>query len=295
MFTLFAPEEDTTRGSGGEPFVRDSSRPSPAFSCRVRFSTRHCGCFAARAAQGARHSEELGRGGADGLAHVRLVRLRMVFGGGGRGLRHVDIHDLLCVWLTVRWAMMPDGPRASRQLVLIAYMFGLSLGVHQLNLLCIPALAMIFAIRRGIRESRQSNPYISAVAGGGRLHSCRRDAMVDSAGGMAGADGSERRGTAGAVGGRAVYSSAGRDADCLAAGYSKIVPHAPPQSRALDAGDASHGIFLLRSDSCAGRDSLAGQRLAARQSFLVRGVSGPRAVRQQTASIRPHALQQGDV
>ncbi len=33
----------------------------------------------------------------------------------------------LCVWLTVRWAMMPDGPRASRQLVLIAYMFGLSL------------------------------------------------------------------------------------------------------------------------------------------------------------------------
>ncbi len=58
----------------------------------------------------------------------------------------------LCVWLTVRWAMMPDGLRASRQLVLIAYMFGLSLGVHQLNLLCIPALAMIFAIRRGIRS-----------------------------------------------------------------------------------------------------------------------------------------------
>lgn len=58
----------------------------------------------------------------------------------------------LCVWLSVRWAMMPAGAAASRYLILIAYIFGLSLGVHQLNLLCIPALAMIYAIRRGIRS-----------------------------------------------------------------------------------------------------------------------------------------------
>lgn len=58
----------------------------------------------------------------------------------------------LCVWLMVEWAQIPSRLQARRLLVLLAYLFGLSIGVHQLNLLCIPALAIIWGIRRGIRS-----------------------------------------------------------------------------------------------------------------------------------------------
>lgn len=60
----------------------------------------------------------------------------------------------LCLWLMVRWTSVPTSQRgrAWRILILIAYIFGLSVGVHQLNLLCIPALAIIWGIKRGIRK-----------------------------------------------------------------------------------------------------------------------------------------------
>lgn len=59
----------------------------------------------------------------------------------------------LCVWLMTKWAGTRNRGDSWRLLVLIAYLFGLSIGIHQLNLLCIPALAMIWAIRRGIRST----------------------------------------------------------------------------------------------------------------------------------------------
>lgn len=58
----------------------------------------------------------------------------------------------LCVWLMTKWAGTSNRGDSWRLLVLIAYLFGLSIGIHQLNLLCIPALALIWAIRRGIRS-----------------------------------------------------------------------------------------------------------------------------------------------
>lgn len=58
----------------------------------------------------------------------------------------------LCIWLMVKWAAAPR-LEGIRLLVLLAYLFGLSLGVHQLNLLCIPALTMIWALKRGIRSA----------------------------------------------------------------------------------------------------------------------------------------------
>lgn len=59
----------------------------------------------------------------------------------------------LCVWLMTKWAGTRNRPESWRLLILIAYLFGLSIGIHQLNLLCIPALAMIWAVRRGIRST----------------------------------------------------------------------------------------------------------------------------------------------
>ena len=57
----------------------------------------------------------------------------------------------LCVWIMVKWAFSSDYIRSTRYLILLAYLFGLSLGIHQLNLLCIPALAIIWSIKRNVR------------------------------------------------------------------------------------------------------------------------------------------------
>lgn len=58
----------------------------------------------------------------------------------------------LCVWLMTKWAFCKDATRSVRLLILLAYLFGLSIGIHQLNLLCIPALAIIWSIKRGVRS-----------------------------------------------------------------------------------------------------------------------------------------------
>lgn len=58
----------------------------------------------------------------------------------------------LCIWLMAKWAGTTNRRDSWHLLVLIAYLFGLSIGIHQLNLLCIPALAMVWAVRRNIRS-----------------------------------------------------------------------------------------------------------------------------------------------
>lgn len=54
----------------------------------------------------------------------------------------------LVVWLMLKWEDEADQPRASRWIILIAYFMGLSIGVHILNLLTIPALVFIFYFRK---------------------------------------------------------------------------------------------------------------------------------------------------
>lgn len=51
-------------------------------------------------------------------------------------------------WAMLKWEQVADEPRANRWIVLIAYLMGLSIGVHLLNLLTIPALAFIFYFRK---------------------------------------------------------------------------------------------------------------------------------------------------
>ena len=51
-------------------------------------------------------------------------------------------------WLILKWEDHADEPHADRWLVLIAYMTGLSIGVHLLNLLCIPAIVLVYCYRR---------------------------------------------------------------------------------------------------------------------------------------------------
>lgn len=61
--------------------------------------------------------------------------------------------SMLCIavvfWAMLKWDARADQPGADRWLVFIAYVMGLSIGIHLLNLLTIPALTMVYYYRRG--------------------------------------------------------------------------------------------------------------------------------------------------
>ncbi|MEI7961636.1 MAG: DUF2723 domain-containing protein, partial [archaeon] len=51
-------------------------------------------------------------------------------------------------WAILKWEEVADEPGANRWLVLIAFMMGLSIGVHLLNLLAIPAITLVFYFKK---------------------------------------------------------------------------------------------------------------------------------------------------
>lgn len=51
-------------------------------------------------------------------------------------------------WAILKWELVEDDSRANRWLILIAYMVGLSIGVHLLNLVTIPALGLIYYFKK---------------------------------------------------------------------------------------------------------------------------------------------------
>ncbi len=55
----------------------------------------------------------------------------------------------LVFWLILKWEDNADDPHSDRWLVLIAYLAGISIGVHLLNLLCIPAIVLVFYYKKG--------------------------------------------------------------------------------------------------------------------------------------------------
>ncbi|EXG77801.1 Protein of unknown function (DUF2723) [Xylanibacter oryzae DSM 17970] len=51
-------------------------------------------------------------------------------------------------WLILKWEDHADEPHSDRWLILIMYMTGLSIGVHLLNLLCVPAIVLVFYYKK---------------------------------------------------------------------------------------------------------------------------------------------------
>ncbi len=51
-------------------------------------------------------------------------------------------------WLILKWEENADQPHSARWLVLIAYLIGVSVGVHLLNLLCITAIVLVYYFKR---------------------------------------------------------------------------------------------------------------------------------------------------
>ena len=63
----------------------------------------------------------------------------------------------LVFWLILKWENRADEPASDRWIILIAYVLGVSLGVHLLNLLCIPAIALIFYYRQCRAHGKNSS------------------------------------------------------------------------------------------------------------------------------------------
>ena len=54
----------------------------------------------------------------------------------------------LVFWLILKWEVRADDPGSDRYLILIAYVIGVSIAVHLLNLLCIPAIMLVVYYRK---------------------------------------------------------------------------------------------------------------------------------------------------
>ncbi len=71
----------------------------------------------------------------------------------------------LVVWLMMRWEEDADKPHAHRWIILIAYLMGLSIGIHILNLLAIPALVFIYYFRKTERVTTRGVIYSMLISG----------------------------------------------------------------------------------------------------------------------------------
>ena len=54
----------------------------------------------------------------------------------------------LVFWLILKWENRADMPHSDKYLILIAYVIGISIAVHLLNLLCIPAIVLVIYYRK---------------------------------------------------------------------------------------------------------------------------------------------------
>ncbi|MBQ7181031.1 MAG: DUF2723 domain-containing protein, partial [Bacteroidaceae bacterium] len=66
----------------------------------------------------------------------------------GEVYAYSSLFTAVVFWLMLKWEDHADEPGSDRWLILIAYLTGLSIGVHLLNLLCLPALVLIYYFRR---------------------------------------------------------------------------------------------------------------------------------------------------
>lgn len=66
----------------------------------------------------------------------------------GEVYAYSSMFTALVFWLILKWEDHADEPHSDRWLVLIFYLTGLSIGVHLLNLLCLPAIALVYYYKR---------------------------------------------------------------------------------------------------------------------------------------------------
>ncbi len=65
-----------------------------------------------------------------------------------------SLFTALVFWAMLRWENEADSPHATRWIILVSYLIGLSIGIHLLNLLAIPALVLVYYYRKVRSRSR---------------------------------------------------------------------------------------------------------------------------------------------
>ncbi|MGM0377720.1 MAG: glycosyltransferase family 117 protein, partial [Bacteroidota bacterium] len=59
-----------------------------------------------------------------------------------------SLFTAMVFWAILKWENVAHEPHSNRWLILIAYLMGLSIGVHLLNLLAIPAIVMVYYFKK---------------------------------------------------------------------------------------------------------------------------------------------------
>ena len=59
-----------------------------------------------------------------------------------------SLFTAIVFWLILKWEDVANQPHSDRWLILIAYLTGLSIGVHLLNLLCLPAIVLVYYYKK---------------------------------------------------------------------------------------------------------------------------------------------------
>ncbi|HOF99174.1 MAG TPA: DUF2723 domain-containing protein, partial [Paludibacteraceae bacterium] len=66
----------------------------------------------------------------------------------GEVYAYSSLFTAVVFWLILKWEETADEPGSDRWLLLIAYLMGLSIGVHLLNLLAIPAIVLVYYFKK---------------------------------------------------------------------------------------------------------------------------------------------------
>ena len=66
----------------------------------------------------------------------------------GKVYAYSSLFTAVVFWLILKWENRANEPHSDRWLILIAYLTGLSIGVHLLNLLCIPAIVLVYYYKK---------------------------------------------------------------------------------------------------------------------------------------------------
>lgn len=70
-------------------------------------------------------------------------------------------------WLILKWEDVANEPHSDRWIILIAYLTGLSIGVHLLNLLCLPAIVLVYYYKKNPNATAKGS--LLALLGSGIL------------------------------------------------------------------------------------------------------------------------------
>ncbi len=68
-------------------------------------------------------------------------------------------------WLILKWEDVADQPHSDRWIILIAYFTGLSIGVHLLNLLCLPAIVLVYYFKK-VPNANAKGSLLALIASG---------------------------------------------------------------------------------------------------------------------------------